>query len=81
MDYFTIGRGVMLAWPFSSDRFSPPFPLFYALYWHEGLTSPKHMVTVTSELGFAGIIGLILNFRHIRKLKRLSAYNKDDSIQ
>ena len=56
MDFFTFGRGVMLAWPFSPDRLSPPVYLFYGLRWSEGLASPMHLVTLMTELGFVGFL-------------------------
>jgi len=60
MDYFTIGRGVMLAWPFFLDRFDPPVKLFYGLHRSEGLMSAKHLLTLVTELGFVGLIAFIL---------------------
>ena len=57
MDFFTIGRGVMLVWPFSPDRLEPPVHLFYGLRWSEGLASPRHLVTLMTELGFVGFLG------------------------
>lgn len=51
MDYFTVGRGLMMAWPLASERFAPPFPLFYGVRWSHGLISPNHLLTVASELG------------------------------
>lgn len=52
MDFFTVGRGVMLAWPFLVDRFEPPVKLFYGLHWSEGLMSPMHLWTLVTELAF-----------------------------
>ena len=49
MDFFTVGRGVMLLWPISPDRYAPPFYLFYGLHWSEGLLSTKHVWTVVTE--------------------------------
>ena len=59
MDYFTLGRGVMLAWPFSPDRFEPPLKLFYGLHWSYGWLSAKHFLTLATELGFVGLVALI----------------------
>lgn len=53
MDFFTIGRGVMLFWPFSLGRFSSPVKLFYGLHWSDGWVSPRHIWTLLTELGFA----------------------------
>jgi len=60
MDYFTIGRGVMLAWPFLLDRFDPPVKLFYGFHRSEGLLSAKHLLTLVTELAFVSLIGLIV---------------------
>ena len=71
MDTLTLGRGVMLAWPFLSDRFESPVKLFYGLHWSYGWTSPAHLLTLVSELAFAGIALLILRLvgrgRPVRK--------------
>jgi membrane-bound metal-dependent hydrolase YbcI (DUF457 family) len=60
MDYLTVGRGVMLLWPFSSERFSPPANLFYGLRWSDGLVSQRHLWTLLTELAFAVVlVGLL----------------------
>ena len=56
MDLFTIGRGVLLFWPFSSQRFSFPLKLFYGLHWYDGWLSLRHMWTLLTELGFVVVI-------------------------
>ena len=67
MDFFTPGRGLLLLWPFSSERFAPPFKLFYGFRWSQGLISPKHIVTLVTELGTIGFVGLIIYFLNRRK--------------
>ena len=67
MDYFTIGRGVMLFWPFSDTRFSSPVLAFYGFHWSDGLVSSRHLVTFFTELVFFAIIFSIL--RLISKIK------------
>jgi len=60
MDYLTVGRGVMLLWPLSAERFSPPVNLFYGLHWSEGLLSRRHLWTLLTELAFAFVlVGLL----------------------
>ena len=59
MDYFTQGRGVMLAWPFSNERYAPPFPLFFGLRWSQGWVSVNHLWTLISEIGFVLVIWLL----------------------
>jgi membrane-bound metal-dependent hydrolase YbcI (DUF457 family) len=56
MDFFTIGRGVMLFWPLSANRFTSPVRVFYGLRWSDGWLSVDHVWTVVSELGLAGFI-------------------------
>jgi membrane-bound metal-dependent hydrolase YbcI (DUF457 family) len=56
MDYFTVGRGVMVLWPFSNERFAPPFHLFYGLRWSDGLISERHLITLFSELAFSAAL-------------------------
>lgn len=62
MDYFTVTRGVMLLWPMSSDRFSPPVHLFYGVRWSDGLFSPRHVWTILTEAVF--VAALLFIFRH-----------------
>ncbi|HSH75292.1 MAG TPA: metal-dependent hydrolase [Longimicrobiales bacterium] len=61
LDYLTFGRGVMLLWPFSTERFSPPFPLFYGVRWSDGLLSAKHLITLVTESTF--LLALWLGLR------------------
>ena len=62
MDYFTFGRGVMLAWPFSDMRHEPPVILFYGLHRSSGLITIKHLWTVLSEGVFAAAVILVTNY-------------------
>jgi membrane-bound metal-dependent hydrolase YbcI (DUF457 family) len=71
MDYFTGGRGVMLLWPFSMERYSSPVALFYGLHWSEGLISTSHIWTVLSEAIFALAI-IILPGRWLDTLLAIS---------
>ena len=58
MDLFTVGRGVMLVWPLSSERIEPAVKLFYGLRWSEGVVSAHHLWTLVTELGFVVLLGL-----------------------
>jgi inner membrane protein len=49
MDSTTIGRGVMLFWPFSDTRFSSPVKLFTGLHWSAGVWSLRHLETFLTE--------------------------------
>jgi membrane-bound metal-dependent hydrolase YbcI (DUF457 family) len=49
MDYFTIGRGVMLAWPLTEIRYQPPVKLFYGVHWSDGWVSMRHLKTAVTE--------------------------------
>jgi inner membrane protein len=53
MDYLGIGRGVMLFWPVSSERYLSPVKLFYGLHRSEGLISIRHLWTFLTEMVFA----------------------------
>lgn len=56
MDFFTYGRGVMALWPLSSERFASPIPIFYGLHWSQGVVSPRHLVTVATEMVFVLLV-------------------------
>ncbi len=56
MDFFTVGRGVMVFWPISSERIQPPFHLFYGLRWSDGVISERHFITLASELCFVVVL-------------------------
>jgi hypothetical protein len=66
-DYLTWGRGVMLFWPFTPERFTPPVYLFYGLHWSDGLVSIRHLWTVLSELGFAALLLAVLELYSRRR--------------
>jgi inner membrane protein len=67
MDYLTIGRGLMLLWPLSDERFRPPVHLFYGLRWSDGVFSTRHFITLFSELGFVLVLLLVFWFRSSRR--------------
>jgi inner membrane protein len=60
LDFFTQGRGVMLFWPFTSERFGSPVKLFLGVRWSEGWISIEHFWTLVTELIFVLIIGLVV---------------------
>lgn len=64
MDFFTIGRGVMILWPFSSARYEPAVKLFYGLHWSDGWISVRHLWTLLTELGYVLFVGVILGVAH-----------------
>lgn len=60
LDYFTLGgRGVMLFWPISSDRYEAPVKLFYGVRWSEGLLNPVHINTLITELLFVLLVAMV----------------------
>lgn len=61
MDFATAGRGVMLFWPLTQERFSAPVQLFYGFHWSDGLFSVRHLWTLLTESIFAVIVVLIVN--------------------
>jgi membrane-bound metal-dependent hydrolase YbcI (DUF457 family) len=56
MDFFTVGRGVMLLWPLTAARFQSPVLLFYGLHWSQPWNSPSHWVTLVNELAWIGFV-------------------------
>jgi membrane-bound metal-dependent hydrolase YbcI (DUF457 family) len=71
-DYLTWGRGVMLFWPFTGERFAPPVYLFYGLHWSDGVVSMRHFWTLLTELGF-GALMLAMMELYFRKGRRGTA--------
>jgi membrane-bound metal-dependent hydrolase YbcI (DUF457 family) len=62
LDYFTVGRGVMLLWPLSSARFQSSVKLFYGLHWSDGIMSVNHVWTLLNELGFVVLAVFVMRF-------------------
>lgn len=60
MDYFTYGRGVMLFWPLTVQRFQSPVLLFYGLQWSHSWRSPVHLLTLLNELLFMTVLAIAL---------------------
>lgn len=57
LDFVTYSeRGLLLLWPFDLKRYESGVALFYGVRWSEGLISYHHLVTMVSELAFAGIV-------------------------
>jgi inner membrane protein len=60
MDYFTFGgRGVLLFWPISMQRFEAPVILFYGVRWSENLLNPVHISTLITEMIFVLLVGMV----------------------
>jgi hypothetical protein len=70
MDFFTVGRGVMLFWPFSAARFASPVKFFYGLHWSEGWISIRHLWTLITETGFFLLLIIVLNLSERIKRKK-----------
>jgi membrane-bound metal-dependent hydrolase YbcI (DUF457 family) len=50
LDYFTFGgRGVMLFWPITVERFIPPILFFHGVRWSAGVYTTEHLLTIASE--------------------------------
>jgi membrane-bound metal-dependent hydrolase YbcI (DUF457 family) len=60
MDWTTYGRGVMVWWPLTAERFQAPVFVFYGLHWSQGWLSTRHLWTLTTELLFAAVTLLAL---------------------
>jgi membrane-bound metal-dependent hydrolase YbcI (DUF457 family) len=63
MDYLTVGRGVMLLWPFDDGRLTPPMHAFYGLRWSEGWWTSDHLLTLVNELGWLALVLLAVHLR------------------
>lgn len=79
MDFFTIGRGVMLLWPLSPTRFSSPIPVFFGLRWSEGWISLSHVWTLVNEAVFSLVILLALRGKYLWKARRFSGSSEPRS--
>ena len=74
MDYFTVGgRGVMLFWPLTLQRFESPVKLFFGVRWSESPLDPVHLLTLANELVF---LLLLLLFAQIWERKAAINRNK-----
>lgn len=60
-DYATLGRGVLLLWPLSSERYVSPIKVFYGLHWSQGWISTSHLVTLITEVRFIVILVLLVH--------------------
>jgi len=58
-DWMTYGRGVMLGWPLTDERFHAPFNVFRGVRWSEGLISPEHLPTLANEVGVMLLLALL----------------------
>lgn len=56
IDYFTYGRGVMLFWPVTAERFHAPITLFMGVPWADRLTSPNYLQMLLEDCFFAAIV-------------------------
>lgn len=70
MDFLTVGRGVMVLWPWSHERFGSPIRVFYGLHWSEGWMSWRHLWTVLTELALFGALAVLILWK--RRLTRAS---------
>ena len=59
MDAATIGRGVLLLWPYSSERIQLPI-IFYGVRWSEGGFAWQHLWTLFTELTFTAILAMLV---------------------
>ena len=70
LDLFCFGRGMMLLWPFSSDRTLPPFFAFFGFHWSSRWNDRIHLWTVLNETVFAAVvIALVHAFTRSKRTK------------
>lgn len=79
MDYVTVGRGVMLFWPFTSDRYQPPAYLFYGLHRSDGWISIRHLWTFLTEMGF--VLGLHLIIHLVLRIQKNQPSFQSQSLE
>lgn len=60
MDFFTYSRGIMLLWPFTSQRLQSDILLFYGLHWSDGFLSVNHIITLANEILFIALLVWVL---------------------
>lgn len=63
MDYLTYRGGVALLWPFTSERFSSPIPLFYGVRHSEPWAWHLHLITIVTETMFVILVWFISSAR------------------
>ncbi len=71
LDYFTVGRGLMLFWPLTDARYQAPIKLFTGVHWAHAWRHPGHLWTLANELLFIG--ALALGWRLWRRWRRAGA--------
>jgi len=69
IDLFTMGRGVMLFWPWTSIRFHAPISLFVGVPWSSKLTSPLYFLSAVNDLCFAVAIVALVKAVHLHSDK------------
>jgi inner membrane protein len=73
LDFLTWGRGVMLFWPLTENRYLSPLLLFFGLHWSDGLFSLNHVITVVTEGAVIGLAyGLYRLWRRQIEVKAVS---------
>ncbi len=74
MDIFTYGRGVLLFWPVLNERIHSPVPLFYGARHSELFAFDKHLITLTTELAYGGLvyISVMLVFRYRKMCQNIT---------
>jgi len=60
---FGNARGIQILWPLSDERFLSPVHLFVGLRWSEPGAYGSHLLTLGSELLFAGLVFLVARRR------------------
>ncbi|MFA9479103.1 metal-dependent hydrolase [Phycisphaerales bacterium AB-hyl4] len=62
LDLFTPGRGIMLAWPVTTERFASPVPLFFGAHHSQLWAFHLHLITLLTELIFVALVGLTAHY-------------------
>jgi inner membrane protein len=73
IDLVTHGRGLMLFWPFTTQRFSSHMTLFLGVPWSSKLTSPLYMEMLLQDACFAAAVILLATLFRRRSDRRDAA--------
>jgi len=69
IDLCTMGRGVMLLWPFTELRFHSPVTLFIGVPWSFGLSDPLYLLMLLNDSCFAAAVIAVVFAVRRRSLK------------
>lgn len=82
IDFLTYGRGVMLFWPVTAQRFHAPLLLFRGVPWSDRLTSPNYLQMLLEDCLFAAIVlAAVIIARRLHAWHQAHAAKPDKGIE